>query len=153
MSNFDLKLLCTLLLLMHWNWFLRYDIVFWYTIILWYHWIDEMLIWLIICQIDIWHDLHHNMCGGSWSISVFNFCILCFEIILVWAFMSFVNFLSWIHYDFVWMVHEIFHAIFESKERRLFWCIRVSNEAHWEILKIIESLDSDVHESTNLVID
>ena len=51
------------------------------------------------------------------------------------------------------MVRDIFHAIFESKENRFCWYIHVAIEAHGEILEIIVSFDSDVHESTNPVIE
>ena len=50
------------------------------------------------------------------------------------------------------MVHEILHAKFHRKEGRFCWCIHVATEAHGEILKIIASLDSDVHDYTNPVI-
>ena len=53
----------------------------------------------------------------------------------------------------MWMVHEILHAIFESKEIRFCWCIYVATETHGEILKIVASLESDVHEYTNPVIE
>ena len=45
----------------------------------------------------------------------------------------------------MWMVHEVFRTMFESKKISFYWYIRISTEAHGEILKIIESLDSDVH--------
>ena len=51
------------------------------------------------------------------------------------------------------MAHQIFHAIFESKEIRFYWCIHVATDAHGEILKITASLDSDANESTNPVIE
>ena len=82
-----------------------------------------------------------------------DMCIPYFEEILVWAFMSFVNFISLVHYVFMWMVHEIFHAMFESKKICLCWCVHVFTEAHGDILKIIACLDGDVHESTNLVME
>ena len=43
--------------------------------------------------------------------------------------------------------------MFESKERRFFWGIYVATEAHGEILEIILSLDSAVHDYTNPVIE
>ena len=89
-----------------------------------------------------------------WVFLIFvDFCISCFEVTLVGDFMSFGNFLFWVLDDFIWMVHEILHAMIDSKEIRFCWYIHVSTEAHGEILKIIVSLDSDVHESTNLVIE
>ena len=52
----------------------------------------------------------------------------------------------------MWMVHEIFHAMFEIKERRFCWCIHVATEAHCGIFKAIARLDSDVHDYINPVI-
>ena len=43
------------------------------------------------------------------------------------------------------MVHEIFHVISESKEGRICWSINVTTETNSKVLKIISSLDSDVH--------
>ena len=51
------------------------------------------------------------------------------------------------------MLHDIFHAMFYSKERRLCKGIHVSTETHVNILKIIAMLNSDVNEATNLVIE
>ena len=53
----------------------------------------------------------------------------------------------------MWMVHEILHSMFESKEVRLCWVIHVAYEAGGDILKIIVSLDSDMHESNKSVIE
>ena len=53
----------------------------------------------------------------------------------------------------MWMVDEIFHAIFEIKEIRVCWLIHVSTKLHNDILNIIESLNSDVHEATKSVIE
>ena len=53
----------------------------------------------------------------------------------------------------MWMAYEILHAMFESKKIRLCWCIHVNTEANGEILNIIPSLDVNMHESNNLVID
>ena len=50
------------------------------------------------------------------------------------------------------MLNEIFHTMFESKESSFCWGIHVATEAHGEILNIIASLDSGVHDSTNPVI-
>ena len=83
----------------------------------------------------------------------FYFFIPCFEIKLVWDFMSFVNFLSWSHYGFIFMVYEIFHSMFERKEIGFYCWIHVSTEAHSDILNIIVILDSAVHEYTNPVIE
>ena len=44
----------------------------------------------------------------------------------------------------MWMVHEILHAMFESKERRFCWVIHVSTEAYYDILKVIASLERRV---------
>ena len=51
------------------------------------------------------------------------------------------------------MMHDVLHAMSDSKERGLCWGINVSTEMHGKILKIIESLNSDVHESNNPVIE
>ena len=67
--------------------------------------------------------------------------------------MSFADFFSCLHDGFIWMVHKIFHAIFDIKESSFCWCIHLSTEAHGEILKTTASLNSDVHESTNPVIE
>ena len=82
-----------------------------------------------------------------------DFYIPCFEETLMWYFIGFVNFLSRLHDVFMWMVNDVFHVIFESKESRFCWGINVATEAHGEILNIIESLDIYVHESTNQVIN
>ena len=65
----------------------------------------------------------------------------------------FENVISWIHYFAMWMVHEILHAMSESKEIKFCWGIHVSTETCGNILKIILSLNSDVHEATNPVIE
>ena len=75
--------------------------------------------------------------------------IPCFEVTLVGAFVSFLNLLSWVHYGFTWMVHDIFHAMFDRNKIR-FCC--VATETHGKILKVISSFNSDVHEYTNPVI-
>ena len=80
------------------------------------------------------------------------FCISFFEVTLLGDFFSSTNFLSLVYYSFMWMLHEIFHAMFEINKGRFCWCIRIAAEAHCEILKIIASFYSDVHESTNPVI-
>ena len=82
-----------------------------------------------------------------------DFFIPCFEVTLVRYFMGFLNFLSLVHDEFMWMLYEIFHAMFESKKYRFYWCIHVSTEAHGDILNIIVSLDSAVHESTKPVVE
>ena len=50
------------------------------------------------------------------------------------------------------MVHAVFHAMFEIKKSRFCWCINIATEAHYDILKVIASLNSDLHDSTNSVI-
>ena len=83
----------------------------------------------------LWNDLHHNIHGGSWSITDFSdLCIPCFEEILMWVFMGSVNFLSWVHDGFMWMADEIFRAMFEIKEGRFYWGIHVSTDSHGDIL-------------------
>ena len=47
------------------------------------------------------------------------------------------------------MVHEIFHAMFESNKIRFYWFIHLTTDVNGETLEIIESLEIDVHESTN----
>ena len=51
------------------------------------------------------------------------------------------------------MVNKIFHAMSKFKERRLCWGICVSTDTHGKVLKIVASLNSDVHEFTNPVIE
>ena len=40
-----------------------------------------------------------------------DFCIPCFEVTWMGPFFSSMNFISRINYGFMWMVHDIFHAI------------------------------------------
>ena len=51
------------------------------------------------------------------------------------------------------MVHDIFHAMFEIKESRFCWLIHVATDMYGDILKIIDILNSDMHEATNPVIE
>ena len=53
----------------------------------------------------------------------------------------------------MWMVHEIFHAMSKSKEIWFYWVIHVATEAHGKVFNIVASLDSDVYEATNPVIE
>ena len=53
----------------------------------------------------------------------------------------------------MWVVHEILHVMSDSKEVRLCCRINVENETHSNVLKIIESFNSDVYESTNPLIE
>ena len=112
------------------------------------------MIWLSICHRYLLHDMHHNICEGSYSIP----CFCWFMHLLLWSnidgggFFSSMNVLSWLHDGFMWMVHEIFHSMFESKKGRLCWWIHIATEAHCEILKIIASLDSGLNKSTNPMI-
>ena len=53
----------------------------------------------------------------------------------------------------MWVVRGILHAVSYINELRIYWIIRVSTETHGKVLKIIASLNSDVHEDTNPVID
>ena len=80
-------------------------------------------------------------------------CIPCFEEKLMWAFLSLVNFLSWLHDGFMCIVNDILHSMFDSKQSRLYWGIHVATETHDETLKIIASMDSDVNDSTNSMIE
>ena len=50
------------------------------------------------------------------------------------------------------MVRKMVHAMSESKQGRLFLSIHVATETHGKVLKIIESLNSDAHDTTNQVI-
>ena len=109
--------------------------------------------WLSVCHIYIVRYLHHNMYGGIWSIP---YCSLLLHP-LIWrnidmGFHLFWNFLSWIHGRFMWILHDIFHDIYDSKWNRLYWVIIVSTEMHGKMLNIIASLNSAVHESTIPVI-
>ena len=81
-----------------------------------------------------------------------DICISWFEVTLVGAFFSFIFFLSLVYDGFMWMLHEVFHTMFESNKSRFCWCIHISSDSYCKILMIIASLDSDVHESTNPVI-
>ena len=126
----------------------------WHTSLWGYHWRDERLVYLIVFQLDLWHDMHHNMLEGIWNIPYFCwFYIPCFEITLVGAFISFINVLSWVNGGFIWMVHEILHVMFDIKKIMFCWFICVATEVHCKILKVIASLNSDFHESTNPVIE
>ena len=82
-----------------------------------------------------------------------DFCIPWFEGTLVWDFMSFISFISWVYDRFMWIMHEILHAMFENKEIRFCWVIHLSTEAHGEILNIITGLNIDMHDSNNPVIE
>ena len=50
------------------------------------------------------------------------------------------------------MVHEIFHAMFQSKKVRFCWCVHIATESRCEVLKIVAILDSDGNYSTKPVI-
>ena len=80
-----------------------------------------------------------------------DFWISWFEVTLVGYFFSFMTFLSWVHDGFMCIVHELLHAMFERNKNRSCWRIYIATEAHYEILKTIVSLDSDVHDYTNPV--
>ena len=83
----------------------------------------------------------------------FYLCTTCVEETLMWSLIYFEIFLCWIHYRFMRLVHEIFHAMSEGKECRFCWGIHITTQAHDEVLNIISCLDSDVHEATNPVIE
>ena len=53
----------------------------------------------------------------------------------------------------MWLVHKIFHAMFDIKKGRLCWSIHVDNETDDKVLNIIWILKSDVHDATNPVIE
>ena len=153
-SNYDLALLCPLLLFMRWNCLYISKIVSYITSKWWYHWIGELFMQKLVCHIYLFHDLHQHMCGVNWSIP--DFCW--FWNPLFWRnidmdFNLLRKNISWIHDRFIWIVHEIFHAISEIKDRRFCWGINISTDTHGKILKIIASLNSDLHEATNPVIE
>ena len=51
------------------------------------------------------------------------------------------------------VVHDIFYAMSDGNKCRFCWGIHITTQSHGELLKIIACLDSDVHESTNPVIE
>ena len=51
------------------------------------------------------------------------------------------------------MVHDVPHAMSERKECNIYGRIHEYTETHGKVLKIISSLNSDVHEATNPVIE
>ena len=56
----------------------------------------------------------------------------------------------------IWLyIHcqSVTHAMYEIKEGRFCWEIHVSTDMYGNILKIVASLNSDVHEATNPVIE
>ena len=81
-----------------------------------------------------------------------DLCINCFEEILMRAFIFFEKSLSWIHYRFMCMVHEILHDMYDIMEDRLFWIIHVATETHGKLFKTTTSFNSDMHDDTNPVI-
>ena len=112
-------------------------------------------------------------CGGDWAsvrdipcmiriticvkevglfLSFSDFCISWFEVKLMGNLFITINFIFWVHDGLMWMVHRIPHVIFYIKKARFYWWIYIDIEAHCDKLKIIESLESDVHESINPVI-
>ena len=51
------------------------------------------------------------------------------------------------------MVHDILHSVLKTKEERFCQGVNVVTEIHGKVLKIVVSLNSDVHDSTYLVIE
>ena len=51
------------------------------------------------------------------------------------------------------MVHEIFHDMSDIKESGFYSVIHVATETHDKVLNIVASLNSDLHEATNPVIE
>ena len=82
-----------------------------------------------------------------------DFCIPCFEETLMWYFICFEIFISWLNDRFIGMLHDIFHAMYDRKEFMFYWGIHVSTDIHCKILKIIESLINDMNEATIPVIE
>ena len=107
-----------------------------------------------VCQVYILHDPYHNIHGRSWSIP--DFCWFLHHLLqrkLIWAFICFEKCLSWINDKFMWVAHEVFHVIYQSNESGFCWGIYVSTDTHGNILNITASLNSDVHNPTNTVIE
>ena len=89
-----------------------------------------------------------------WVFLIFvDLCISCFEEILMRDFIFFEIFISWVHDRFMWMVHDILNYMSDRKETTFCWGIHVSTETHGKILKNTASLNIDVHEATNPVIE
>ena len=152
--DFDLILLCTFTLFLCSNFLYMSQIVSWWTSKLRYHWRGLLLMWQSVYHKYILCDMHHNMYGGSWSIT--DFCWFLNR--LIWrnidvGFICLVIFISWIHDRFMWVVYDILHFMYDINEVRLCCSIHVSTETHGKVLNIIASLSSDVHESTNPVIE
>ena len=81
-----------------------------------------------------------------------GFFFSCFELTFMGDLFGSMNFLSLVHDGYMWMVHKIFHAMFESNKCVFCWFSHIATEAHCEILKIIASLDSDLNDSTSTII-
>ena len=71
----------------------------------------------------------------------------------MWDFVCFGKDVSLVNDRFMWMVHEIFHFMFESKEISFCWGIHIYTDTNCKILNIIASFNSDVYETTNPVIE
>ena len=119
-----------------------------------YHWRGELFMWHSVFQIYLLHYTNHNMYGISWSINGFvNLCIIWFEEKMMWNFICFGIFIFWINDSFMWIAHETYHTMYESKDGEFCWGIYVATETHDKVLKIVESLNSDVHETTDPAIE
>ena len=68
-------------------------------------------------------------------LSFSGFCIYYLEVTLMRDIISSINFLSWVHGRFMWMVHEIFHARVLKQYRQV---LVVHSYTHWGILWDIE---------------
>ena len=80
-SSFDLTPMCALIFFLYLNYFWWFYTVYWRTSRWWYHWRGELCRWRSVCQRYPLHDLHQNMCEGSWSIPYF----LWFLHLLLWS--------------------------------------------------------------------
>ena len=83
-----------------------------------YHWRDELLMWLSVCQMDLWHDLNHNMYGESCNIP--GFCWFLHP--LFWRNIDVCFYLFWFFYLLEYMMVLCGHCMRYSmpclKERK-----------------------------------
>ena len=53
----------------------------------------------------------------------------------------------------MWVVSEILHAMSDSNEVRFYWYINLSTDMHGNIISIVAIWNSDLHDTTNPVIN
>ena len=53
----------------------------------------------------------------------------------------------------MWVVSKILHAMSDSKDVRFYWHIHLSTDMHGKIISIVAILNSDLHDTTNPVIN